>query len=159
MRAILCALSLGAVLVVPLPDEIVAQAGDPIIGTWELNLTKSRFAPGPAPKSETRTYTASGSDIKATSKGIGPDGKPTTAQWTINDDGKDRAEVGNPDADAISFKRIDAYTVEFTERRAGKVAMTGTRAISRDGKVMTITSKGTDAKGQAVSSVMVFEKR
>jgi hypothetical protein len=55
--------------------------------------------------------------------------------------------------------RTILYTVEFTERRAGKVAAAGTRAISRDGKVMTITSKGTDAKGQAVSTVLVFEKR
>jgi hypothetical protein len=37
--------------------------------------------------------------------------------------------------------------------------MTGTRAISRDGKVMTITTKGTNAKGQTVNDVEVFEKR
>ena len=37
--------------------------------------------------------------------------------------------------------------------------MTGTRSISRDGKVMTITTKGTDAKGQAVNDAEVFEKR
>ena len=59
----------------------------------------------------------------------------------------------------ISLKRIDAFTTEFSQKRAGKVVMTGTRIISRDGKVMTITTKGTDVKGQAVNNVEVFEKR
>jgi len=45
------------------------------------------------------------------------------------------------------------------KRRAGKVVLTGTRSISRDGKVMTITTKGTNARGQTVSDVEVFEKR
>ena len=160
MRKILCGLGLAAIVAVTLPTvELVGQATDPIIGTWELNLTKSKFTPGPGPKSETRTYVAAGPDIKATSKGIGADGKPTATQWTVNYDGKDRPEIGNPDADALSLKRIDAYTTEFSEKRASKVVLTGARVISRDGKVMTITSKGTDAKGQAVNDVMVFEKR
>ena len=159
MQKILWALTLGAVLSLAWPVAAGAQTADPIVGTWELNLAKSKFAPGEAPKSQTRTYVVSGSDIKATSKGIGSDGKLTAAQWTINDDGKDRPETGNPDADSVSFKRIDPYTVEFTERKAGKVATAGTRAVSRDGKVLTITSKGTGSKGQPVSSVMVFDKR
>ena len=44
--------------------QALAQATDPVVGTWELNLAKSAFTPGPAPKSETRTYEASGSDFK-----------------------------------------------------------------------------------------------
>jgi hypothetical protein len=39
------------------------------------------------------------------------------------------------------------------------VVITGTRVISRDGKVMTITAKGTDATGQTINDVAVFEKR
>ncbi len=136
-----------------------AQTTDPLIGTWELNLGKSKFSPGPAPKSETRTYVAAGADIKASFKGVDADGKPTARQLTVNYDGKDRPETGNPDADSLSLKRIDAFTTEFTEKKAGKVVTTGTRVISRDGKVMTITSKGTNAKGKAFSDVMVFEKR
>jgi hypothetical protein len=66
---------------------------------------------------------------------------------------------GDPDADMLSVKQTDPYTTEFTQKRAGKVVMTGTRAISRDGKVMTITTKGTNAKGQTVNDVEVFEKR
>jgi hypothetical protein len=47
----------------------------------------------------------------------------------------------------------------LTQKKAGKVVMTGTRKISSDGTVMTITTKGTNAKGQTVNDVAVFEKR
>jgi hypothetical protein len=76
----------------------------------------------------------------------------------MNYDGKDRPQSGNPDADTLSLKRIDAYNVEFSQKRAGKVVSTGTRTISKDGKTMTITTKGTDAKGQVINTVEVFEK-
>ena len=33
-----------------------APAADPVIGTWQLNVAKSKFSPGPAPKSDARTY-------------------------------------------------------------------------------------------------------
>jgi len=136
-----------------------AQGSDPIVGTWELNVAKSRFTPGPAPKSESRTYVMAGQEIKATSKGVDGEGKATAGEWTIVYDGKDRAMTGDPDADLLSLKRIDAFTTEFTEKKAGKVVITGTRTISRDGKVMTITTKGTNAKGQTIDDVQVFEKR
>ena len=137
----------------------LSQTTDPIVGTWVLNITKSKYAPGPAPKSETRTYIVAGPDIKATSKGIDSDGKSTTAEWTINYDGKDRPQTGNPDADTLSLKRIDPSTTEFTQKKGGRVVITGTRTISKDGKTMTITTKGTNAKGQTINDVEVFDKR
>ena len=135
------------------------QATDPVIGTWELNLAKSKLSPGTAPKSETRTYVAAGSEIKASSKGADTEGKPTSSQWTVAYDGKEHPEIGNPDADSLLVKRIDAFTTEFTEKKGGKVVMSGTRVISRDGKVMTISTKGTNAKGQTVNDVAVYDKR
>ena len=37
--------------------------------------------------------------------------------------------------------------------------ITGTRSISKDGKVLTITTKGTNARGQTINSVEVYEKK
>ena len=67
--------------------------------------------------------------------------------------------TGNPDADVLSLKQTDTFSTEFALKKAGKVVITGTRTISRDAKVMTITNKGTNAKGQAINDVLVFEKR
>ena len=136
-----------------------AQSTDPIIGTWVLNVAKSKFSPGPAPQSESRTYVMAGKEIKATSTGVGADGKPTAGEWMIVNDGRDTPLTGNPDADVLSLKQTDTFSTEFTLKKAGKVVITGTRTISRDGKVMTITNKGTNAKGQPINDVLVFEKR
>ena len=151
--------ALGVVIVALSGIQLVSQGTDPIVGTWELNVAKSKYSPGPAPKTETRTYVVAGQDIKAASKGIDSTGKPTTAEWIVNYDGKDRPQTGNPDADTLSLKRIDPFTTEFTQKKAGKVVITGTRTISRDGKVMTITTKGINARGQTINDVEVFEKR
>ena len=159
MHTLLRASVLAALIVALSGIHAFSQGADPIVGTWVLNIAKSKYNPGPAPKSETRTYVVAGPDIKATSKGIDSDGKPTTAEWTINYDGKDRPQTGNPDADTLSLKRIDPNTTEFTQKKGGKVVITGTRTISKDGKTMTITAKGANAKGQTINDVEVFEKR
>lgn len=157
-RTLRCAIVLG-IFVALFAIRSAAQGTDPIIGTWVLNVAKSKFSPGPAPKSESRTYVVAGQEIKATSTGVGADGKPTAGEWIIVNDGRDTPLTGNPDADVLSLKRTDAFSTEFTLKKAGKVVITGTRTISRDGKVMTITNKGTNAKGQTINDVLVFEKR
>jgi hypothetical protein len=159
VRTLLTSVALGTVLAVSGIVHVAAQAADPLVGEWELNIAKSTYNPGPAPKSETRTYVVAGQDINATLKGVDADGKPTSGQWTVNYDGKDRPATGSPDLDALSLKRIDAFTTEFALKRAGKVVSTGTRVISKDGKLMTIATKGTNAKGQAFHNVEVFDKR
>jgi hypothetical protein len=160
MRRLLPTLALGTMLAAFGVVHLAAQTADPLVGTWELSIAKSTYNAGRAPKSETRTYVVvDGQEIKATSKGVGADGTPTSGQWTVNYDGKDRPMTGSPDADTLSLKRIDAFTAEFTQKKAGKVVATGTRVISKDGKVMTITTEGTNAKGQTFKDVEVFDKR
>ena len=45
-----------------------AQAKDPFVGTWNMNLAKSKYSPGPAPKSTTSTYEAAGKGYKVSVK-------------------------------------------------------------------------------------------
>jgi hypothetical protein len=148
--------ALSILFLVAIATFAAGQASDPVVGNWQLNVAKSKYTPGPGPKSETRTYTANG---QASAKGVDAAGKATSTSWTILYDGQDRPLTGSPDADMLSLKRIDPYHVEFTQKRGGKVVMTGTRTISPDGKEMTIVTKGTDAKGQTVNNVEVFERR
>ena len=132
---------------------------DPIIGTWKLNLTKSKLIPGPPPKSETITYEAVGQGVKVTVKGTDAEGKPINTQYTANYDGKDNPVTGNPDWDTQAWKRIDANTGESTRKKAGKVVSTATRVVSKDGKTMTLTEKGVNAKGEKISNIIVYEKQ
>lgn len=132
---------------------------DAFVGTWRLNVAKSKYSPGPPPKSQTVTYQAAGQGIKVAATGTDADGKPVAIQYTANYDGKDYTVTGNPDWDATALKRINAYTVEFTRKKAGKFVQTGTNVVSKDGRTRTISSKGFDAKGQKIDNIAVYEKQ
>jgi len=74
-------------VVVILSTAISVCAADASLGTWKLNIEKSRFDPGPAFKSETRTYQAQPMGIKVTIKTIDADGKPVVSEYPVNYDG------------------------------------------------------------------------
>ena len=156
-----CSATLGLILATATVSivSLSAQTSDPLAGTWELNLGKSKFSPGPPPKSETRTYEVTGQQEKMIAKGMDAEGKPTLFQFTATRDGKDYPYTGSPNIDTISLTQSDTFTLTFSTKKDGKVAVTGTRVISKDGKMMTISSKGTNPKGQPVENISVFDKR
>ena len=57
---------------------------DPLIGTWKLNITKSKFDPGPPPRSSTTHYEPAGRGLRDTLTGVDAQGKPTTSVF-MND--------------------------------------------------------------------------
>jgi hypothetical protein len=159
-------LSAGVVSVVALlglfaavRSDVVSAQADPHVGTWVLNVAKSKYTPGPPPKEQTSVYSAAGQGIKVSTKGVGADGKPTMLDFTAMFDGKDHPATGNPDFDATMMKRVDSHTIEFTRKKGGKVVQTATSVVSKDGKTRTITTTGTNAAGQKINNVGVYEKK
>jgi len=136
-----------------------AVAADNWLGTWKLNLAKSKFSPGPAPKSLTLKFEASQDGIKLTSDGVDADGKPTHGSYTSKFDGKDVPWAGNPNADTASPKRIDANSYQNTWKKDGKVTVTAKAVVSADGKTLTVTQTGKNAKGEAVNTTAVYDRQ
>ena len=136
-----------------------AQAADPIVGTWKLNVAKSTYSPGPAPKSLTAKIEAAGEGEKVTADGVRGDDTPIQVVYTAQYDGKDHPITGSPMADTVSLKRLDANTTERTDKKGGKVVQTLTRKLSSDGKTMTVTIKGIDAEGRPINNLAVLEKQ
>jgi hypothetical protein len=135
------------------------QSIDPFNGTWELNLAKSKFSPGPPPKSTTWTFENSGDTSNVTVKGVDAEGKPTLAEATTKHDGKEYPITGNPDADSASVKRINAFNSEASLKKDGKSVSTLRNTVSKNGKVLTMTRKGKDANGHAFNNVEVYDKQ
>jgi ketosteroid isomerase-like protein len=137
---------------------LVLAQSDPFVGTWKLNLTKSKFDPGPAPKSQTRTWAADG-NVRV--EGVDAAGKPMAYEYPIRADGKDYPTTGPVpnSADSISSKRIDANTIEATFTRRGKPADTTRFVVSRDATVLTMTVKGTLPNGNALVDLLVWDKQ
>ena len=137
-----------------------AQPKDPFVGNWRLNLAKSKYSPGPAPKSSTSTYEAAGQGYKVSVKTEPASGPVQQWSYVTNLDGKDAPVTGNnPNADMVAIKRIDANTLESVAKKGGKVTTTQRNVVAADGKTRTVTTTGTDAEGQKVNNVMVFEKQ
>ena len=134
---------------------------NPAVGTWKLNVEKSKYNPGPAPKSLTRTLEAQGENVKYSFEGVSAEGTAVAYSFTVAFDGKESPITGSMPggADAISIKRTDANTFDATLTKAGKVIGTAKSEISKDGKVTTVTSQGTNGDGQATTSSVVYDKQ
>ena len=137
----------------------VALAADVSLGTWKVNVPKSKYSPGPAPKAQTVKYEATGDNMKITVDGTDTTGKPIHNEWTGKFDGKDYAVKGDPDTDMRAYRRIDDYTTEIVAKKAGKVTTTTKSVYSKDGKTRTSTATGTDPRGQKVDNTIVYEKQ
>jgi hypothetical protein len=141
---------------------LLAQS-NPMVGTWKLNVAKSKFTPGPAPKSQMATIEAAGDGIKNVTKGVAADGSAIAYEYTASSlDGKDYPITGSGapgGGDTIAVKRSDAYTMQSTIKKAGKVVQTIKVVYSKDGKSRTISAKGTDKSGQPTSLVAFYERQ
>ena len=138
---------------------IAAADADPVVGTWQLNAAKSTFTSGPAIKSQTRTYSQSGSSITLVMKTVGADGKEATTHTTYQLNGKDFPVTGTPDYDSLAGKQVDSATAEFTLKKGGKTIGTTSRTVSKDGKTLTSKNKSTTASGEKSNYVLVFGKQ
>ena len=139
---------------------VTLAQSDPQVGVWKLNVAKSKYSPGPAPKSGTTRIEAAGSGVTVTVDQEIADGTKRHWTFTANYDGKDTPVTGNnPDADTVARTRINPTTVQTISKKGGKVTTTQTSAVSSDGKTRTVTTKGVNAKGEQVSNVAVYERQ
>jgi hypothetical protein len=135
-----------------------AFAADAVVGTWKLNVAKSKFS-STAPKSVTRVYTEGADGTILDQKLVGADGKEMSMHVSLTYDGKERPITGNPDADSGSGKAIDAHTSDFTLKRGAKVVGNVHRVVAADGKTLTVNNKGTHADGKPYDDTLVFDKQ
>jgi hypothetical protein len=156
MQTIFKTLLVGAILAIGTSSALAADA---VIGTWKLNLGKSTFSPGPAPKSQTRSYVESPQGMTVTVKTTAADGKESSTTLTYKEDGKPYPESGSPDLDMVSLTRVDALTVHSTQTKAGATVGTAVRTVSKDGKTLTFAQKGTHANGAKYDNVSVYDKQ
>jgi hypothetical protein len=136
----------------------MAVAGENWVGTWKLNPEKSKLG-SVAVRAQTLKFEAAPAGIKLTSDGTDAQGKPMHGGYTAKFDGTDVPWAGNPMADTACPKRVDDNTYENAWKKGGKVTVTATVSVSKDGKTLTVTQNGKDPSGAAVSSVAVYDRQ
>jgi len=146
-----------------------AEKKNPAVGTWKLDVAKSKYSTGSLPKSATRTVAEQGDGEKTSYEEVGGDGSQATYTYTATYDDKDSSISGSgrpswredllSGADAIAMRRSGSNAYGAAFKKSGQVVMTMRAVVSKDGKVLTITTNGADAKGQPTTFVTVWDKQ
>jgi hypothetical protein len=140
------------------PHQAAFAQSDPLLGAWQVNLSKSKFSPGPPPRSLAFSLQAEGQNLKETVTGTDTSGNPINFVAAFVFDGMPHP-TGNPNGDATAYTRVDAYTVIRSLTKAGKLVETLTHVVSPDGKTLTITTNGIDANGRPFNNIAVNDKQ
>ena len=151
-------ITLVGIAIAALPQLGLAQSS-PLIGTWKLNLEKSKFVGSPLPRSQTLTYQQDGQNIKNTTQGIDAHGNPTSGVLMHIYDGQPHPSTGSPDYDATAYTRVDANTIIWGRFKGGKLVAVATGVVSQDGKTWTTTTTGTGNTVGAMTATNVFDKQ
>lgn len=162
MSSLRRALTLWSVLAVVTTSWIglSAQSADPWIGTWKVNAAKSKYDPGPPPKSSTHKFELSeGGFVKHTIDTVDAQGQASHTEVVAKFDGKDYPVQGAQTKNTRAYKRIDDRTLEVTNKTDGKVTNTVRVVVSRDGKTQTGTQTGKNAQGQPLNNTAVLDKQ
>lgn len=142
-----------------LPQAGFAQ-NDPFLGVWQLNIAKSKYSPGPPPKSQTWYFWEDEAKIRKNSQvTIRADGVPNAVVFIHIYDDQTRAVPGAQGYDSSAYTRVDAHTIKARYLQAGKVLQTATLSISQDGKTLTYMGTGINADGQQVNNLRIYEKQ
>jgi hypothetical protein len=133
---------------------------NPTVGTWNLNVAKSKFVGVPAPKSLTRTVEAQGDSVKYSFEGVAEDGSALKYSFTVKYDGNDNPVTGSGmpfGADTIAIKRTSSNGTVATLKKAGTVVAKAKTEVSADGKTLKLMYLGTG--GKPSGTVVVYEKQ
>jgi hypothetical protein len=141
--------------------ESIAQSGarveqDHLLGTWRLDLSKSKYSPGPPPKSETRLYARDAQGVRGQIDRLYADGRREIIDYRADAD-HDSPVSGTRAYDAVRFKRIDARTTEAVLSHAGRVWGLARRVLSENGETLTIMFRRLEP-GDMVNNVAVYYK-
>ncbi len=132
---------------------------DPMLGSWKLNIAKSKFSPGTVVQAQTNRVEAIPNGIKLTAQFTTADGRSVTESYSGTFDGKEFSVGGDVNVDAAYLKRVDAYTMIRFNKKDGKATTTMVYVVSKDGKTKTVHITGSTAKDQPVDTIFFFDKQ
>ena len=138
---------------------LLAQSQEAFYGLWKVDMNKSKYSPGPAPKSNMKKYEPWKDGFKATQDMVTAKGEKVHVEVIAKVDGKDYPGKGSPDADTYAFKRIDAHSYEVTQKKDGKVTIVAKMVVAPDGKSRSIVQTGKNAKGEPVNNTIYWDKQ
>jgi hypothetical protein len=150
------------------PTRPASETADPFVGTWALNLAKSTYENQPTPKSGMRTYDYERDGLTlVTAHTVTATGQTTFVHYLFTLDGKEYQEMsrgaggrgGSAPPTYVSAKKISDRAINVEFKSGGKVTISHEWTVSEDGKTFTAKRTASNAQGQRVYSVQVYDKQ
>ena len=132
----------------------LSAADDPFIGTWKLNVAKSKFDPGPPTKSTTVAIAADG---KVTVSEESAKGEKLEWSYTMSPGAASKI-TGLPDPNATVTETRKGNVIDHAWK-IGTGAMKGRGTLSKDGKTMTYNIQGTDPDGKKFKNAEIYDRQ
>ena len=165
------AFGVAIVLLLVCHVTLSAQSKDPLAGTWKQNIEMSKcvihVTSGPCeapPRVPTvRVFEDLGSGfVLATNDGVDADGNPTGNRVVFKRDGRDYplAARAQPGIVTIAFttKSLSPFVSEYLIKLDGEVLSRASETLSADGNTYSVAQSGTNLRGQAFTTLSVFER-
>jgi hypothetical protein len=139
------------------------RAGDPMLGTWVLNVAKSSYPSSvEAPPKELiqviRRISNTQGEFSQT--GTRRDGTPILVKYLVpRRGGVAKPQSPLPEGSSIVVKKAgsgDVYTTYFQDDKQIAVVHS---VVSKDGKTLTQTTKAADEQGKPIEQIEVFDKK
>jgi hypothetical protein len=142
------------------PAALSAQAAEPLVGVWTVDIFKSTYVTGQPPIRRMLTCEPAGDSLKCaqetTNQGFNIS-ETIKIEYTVKIDGKDYP-IMNSGLDTVALRKIDATTYERIGKIKGMQTETATMKLSNRNRTLTITTKGTTDAGAEYVRTEVFNK-
>ena len=146
-----------AVLFASIGLSVFAQSKDPFASTWLLARGKSDFDPPSNFFRRTLILEPIESGHKCIVRTVTDRQQTIEYVYEARFDGKDTPSENTP-FETMAIKRVDANTIDRIGKIKGQVVETSTMKLSEEGRVLTLTTKGS-FEGQNYSSTQVFNRQ
>jgi len=134
-------------------------APDPFVGRWTMNVERSTYPPGECPRRMVIEMEPAGHGIHYVSETTYANGRSSRSEYTARYDGRPVVVVGSHGILLpVALERPAPDVVVASYTKAAQVVATSRRVVSKDGRVMTITTTSRGPSGKAVTNVGVYER-
>jgi hypothetical protein len=139
---------------------VATAADEPFVGTWKLNVNKSRYGLRQPQKSEILQIDTQQNGLKYLADGIDAEGKNIHFEFSPKYDGEYYPVTGTVAAgSAMALKKVDANTRELVLKIEGKEVQRRRDVVSQNGKTLTRTVTAINSQEQDAKDVIVFDRQ
>jgi hypothetical protein len=143
---------------------LLLGADNAFVGTWKLNVAKSKFAKGQEATDATIVVSVEGDTTTVTTNSTGGffgPGKQFSSKFTVPTAGGPLNYTEGPPPAGITdtLKSINNRTDDFISTENGKEVLKTHVVVSANHKTMIITRSGVDDKGVAFTSIEAYDRQ